>query len=116
MGAGVTAFKRAIVWRSIPSGIAADAPPVDRAIQSMHFADHLGGAFAEYIDRAGRQFLSGAADMDFEPAALLEPFGTGLHGVEQSCLKAGDSCRGRRPGPIGLSVALRRARMASRRL
>jgi L-iditol 2-dehydrogenase len=44
--------------------------------------------------------------MDFETAALLEPFGTGLHAVEQSCLKAGDSCVVEGPGPIGLSIAM----------
>jgi threonine dehydrogenase-like Zn-dependent dehydrogenase len=44
--------------------------------------------------------------MDIEQAALLEPFGTGLHAVEQSCLKAGDSAVVEGPGPIGLSIAL----------
>ena len=44
--------------------------------------------------------------MNIEQAALLEPFGTGLHAVEQSCLKAGDSAVVEGPGPIGLSIAL----------
>jgi threonine dehydrogenase-like Zn-dependent dehydrogenase len=44
--------------------------------------------------------------VDLEQAALLEPFATGLHAVEQSCLKAGDSAVVEGPGPIGLSVAL----------
>jgi len=44
--------------------------------------------------------------MNMEQAALLEPFGTGLHAVEQSCLKAGDSAVVEGPGPIGLSIAL----------
>ncbi len=67
---------------------------------------HLGGAFAEYvIAPVGNSYLV-PPTMDFETAALLEPFGTGLHAVEQSCLKAGDSCVVEGPGPIGLSVAL----------
>ena len=44
--------------------------------------------------------------MNIEQAALLEPFGTGLHAVEQSCLKAGDSAVVEGPGPIGLSIAM----------
>ena len=67
---------------------------------------HLGGAFAEFvIAPVGNSYLV-PPTMDFETAALLEPFGTGLHAVEQSCLKAGDSCVIEGPGPIGLSIAL----------
>ena len=67
---------------------------------------HLGGAFAEYvIAPVGNSYLV-PPTMDFETAALLEPFGTGLHAVEQSSLKAGDSCVVEGPGPIGLSVAM----------
>lgn len=67
---------------------------------------HLGGAFAEFvIAPVGNSYLV-PPTMDFETAALLEPFGTGLHAVEQSCLKAGDSCVVEGPGPIGLSVAM----------
>src|SRR3984885_15627143 len=67
---------------------------------------HLGGAFAEYvIAPVGNSYLV-PPSMDFETAALLEPFGTGLHAVEQSCLKAGDSCVIEGPGPIGLSIAM----------
>ena len=51
----------------------------------------LSGAFAEYtIAPVGNAHLVPSA-MSVEQAALLEPFGTGLHAVEQSCLKAGDS-------------------------
>ena len=67
---------------------------------------HLGGAFAEFvIAPVGNSYLV-PPTMDFETAALLEPFGTGLHAVEQSCLKTGDSCVVEGPGPIGLSVAM----------
>jgi len=67
---------------------------------------HLGGAFAEFvIAPVGNSYLV-PPTMDFETAALLEPFGTGLHAVEQSCLKAGDSCVVEGPGQIGLSVAM----------
>jgi L-iditol 2-dehydrogenase len=44
--------------------------------------------------------------MDLEQAALLEPFATGVHAVEESSLRAGDSCVIEGPGPIGLSTAL----------
>ncbi len=36
----------------------------------------------------------------------MEPFATGLHGVEQSSIKAGDSVVVEGPGPIGLCTAL----------
>ncbi|HEY6419916.1 MAG TPA: alcohol dehydrogenase catalytic domain-containing protein [Candidatus Binataceae bacterium] len=66
----------------------------------------LSGAFAEFtIAPVGNAHLV-PSSMDFETAALLEPFGTGLHAVEQSCLKAGDSAVVEGPGPIGLSIAL----------
>jgi threonine dehydrogenase-like Zn-dependent dehydrogenase len=66
----------------------------------------LSGAFADYtIAPVGNAHLV-PATMDFETAALLEPFGTGLHAVELSSLKAGDSAVIAGPGPIGLSVAL----------
>jgi L-iditol 2-dehydrogenase len=66
----------------------------------------LSGAFAEFtIAPTGNAHLV-PSTMDFETAALLEPFGTGLHAVEQSCLKAGDSAVVEGPGPIGLSIAL----------
>jgi threonine 3-dehydrogenase len=66
----------------------------------------LSGAFAEYtIAPAGNAHLV-PPTVDLEQAALLEPFATGLHAVEQSCLKAGDSAVIEGPGPIGLSVAL----------
>jgi len=66
----------------------------------------LSGAFAEFtIAPVGNAHLV-PSSMSLEQAALLEPFGTGLHAVEQSSLKAGDSAVIEGPGPIGLSVAL----------
>jgi threonine dehydrogenase-like Zn-dependent dehydrogenase len=66
----------------------------------------LSGAFAEFtIAPTGNAYLV-PRDMDLEQAALLEPFATGLHGVEQSSIKAGDSVVVEGPGPIGLCTAL----------
>jgi len=66
----------------------------------------LSGAFAEFtIAPTGNAYLV-PPDMDLEQAALLEPFATGLHGVEQSSIKAGDSVVVEGPGPIGLCTAL----------
>jgi len=50
--------------------------------------------------------MGGAEDDDLETAAMLEPFGTGMHAVELSGLHAGDSAVIEGPGPIGLSTAL----------
>src|ERR1700758_3054718 len=44
--------------------------------------------------------------MDMEQAAMLEPFATGLHAIEESSLAAGDSAVIEGPGPIGLCTAL----------
>jgi threonine dehydrogenase-like Zn-dependent dehydrogenase len=66
----------------------------------------LSGAFAEYTIAPLRNAHLVPPTMDLENAALLEPFGTGLHAVEQSSLKAGDSAVVQGPGPIGLSIAL----------
>lgn len=66
----------------------------------------LSGAFAEFtISPVGNAHLV-PSSMNIEQAALLEPFATGLHAVEQSCLKAGDSAVIEGPGPIGLSIAM----------
>jgi threonine dehydrogenase-like Zn-dependent dehydrogenase len=66
----------------------------------------LSGAFAEFTIAPVGNAHPVPPTMDLEQAALLEPFGTGLHAVEQSCLKAGDSAVVEGPGPIGLSIAL----------
>lgn len=67
---------------------------------------HLSGAFAEFVAApTGNAYLV-PPTMDLETAALLEPFGTGLHAVEQSSLMAGDSAVVEGSGPIGLSIAL----------
>ena len=66
----------------------------------------LSGAFAEYTVAPVGNAHRVPPTMDLEQAALLEPFGTGLHAVEQSSLKPGDSAVVEGPGPIGLSVAL----------
>jgi threonine dehydrogenase-like Zn-dependent dehydrogenase len=66
----------------------------------------LSGAFAELAIAPTGNAHRIPPTMDFETAALLEPFGTGLHAVEQSSLRAGDSAVIEGPGPIGLSIAL----------
>jgi L-iditol 2-dehydrogenase len=66
----------------------------------------LSGAFAEYTVAPVANAHLVPADMNLEQAALLEPFATGLHGVEQSRVKAGDSVVVEGPGPIGLCTAL----------
>jgi threonine 3-dehydrogenase len=66
----------------------------------------LSGAFAEFTVAPVANAHLVPATMTMEQAALLEPFGTGLHAVEQSCLKAGDSAVVEGPGPIGLSIAM----------
>ncbi len=66
----------------------------------------LSGAFAEFTIAPVANAWLVPDSIDNEQAALLEPFGTGLHAVEQSCLKAGDSAVVEGPGPIGLSIAL----------
>jgi threonine dehydrogenase-like Zn-dependent dehydrogenase len=66
----------------------------------------LSGAFAEFTIAPVENAHLVPSTMDMETAALLEPFGTGLHAVEQSCLRAGDGAVIEGPGPIGLSIAL----------
>lgn len=66
----------------------------------------LSGAFAEYCIAPVNNSWLVPGSMDLETAAMLEPFGTGLHAVELSGLSAGDSAVVEGPGPIGLSAAL----------
>jgi len=66
----------------------------------------LGGSFAQYAIAPVQNAWLVPKEMDMEQAALLEPFATGVHAVEESSLKAGDSCVIEGPGPIGLCTAL----------
>jgi threonine 3-dehydrogenase len=66
----------------------------------------LSGAFAEYCIAPVANAWVVPKSMDLETAAMLEPFGTGVHAVELSGLHAGDSAVVEGPGPIGLSAAL----------
>ncbi len=66
----------------------------------------LSGAFAEYCIAPVANSWVVPKSMDLETAAMLEPFGTGVHAVELSGLCAGDSAVIEGPGPIGLSAAL----------
>ena len=66
----------------------------------------LSGALAEFTIAPVGNSHKVPASMSFELASLLEPFGTGLHAVEQSSLKPGDSAVIEGPGPIGFSIAI----------
>ena len=66
----------------------------------------LSGALAEFTIAPVANSHKVPSSMSMELASLLEPFGTGLHAVEQSSLKAGDSVVIEGPGPIGLSIAI----------
>jgi len=66
----------------------------------------LSGALAEFTIAPLANAWRVADSMSYDEAALLEPFGTGLHAVEQSSLKPGDSAVIEGPGPIGLSIAI----------
>ncbi len=106
-GAGVKSLKAGDHVALDPFGHCGDCGPC-RAGQ-FHLCVSptlLSGAFAEFVIAPLRNAHLVPAAMDLEQAALLEPFGTGLHAVEQSSLKAGDSAVIEGPGPIGLSVAL----------
>jgi L-iditol 2-dehydrogenase len=107
IGAGVTGFKAGDRVALDPFGHCGQCGPCRAGRFNLCSSPtHLSGAFAEYvIAPAGNSHLV-PSSMNLEQAALLEPFGTGLHAVEQSCLKVGDSCVVEGPGPIGLSIAL----------
>ena len=66
----------------------------------------LSGALAEFTIAPVGNSHKVPGSMSFELASLLEPFGTGLHAVEQSSLKPGDSAVIEGPGPIGFSIAI----------
>ncbi|HKV56366.1 MAG TPA: alcohol dehydrogenase catalytic domain-containing protein [Candidatus Binataceae bacterium] len=107
LGAGVTEFKVGDHVALDPFG------PCGRCTvcQSGRFnfclnPGRLGGAFAEYCVASVQNAWLVPKAMDLEQVALLEPFATGVHAVEESTLRAGDSCVVEGPGPIGLSVAL----------
>jgi L-iditol 2-dehydrogenase len=107
LGRGVTGFKPGDRVALDPFGHCARCAPCRAG--RFHLCAQpttLSGAFADYtIAPVGNAHLV-PSSMDFETAALLEPFGTGLHAVELSSLRAGDSAVIEGPGPIGLSVAL----------
>ncbi|HYA34124.1 MAG TPA: alcohol dehydrogenase catalytic domain-containing protein, partial [Candidatus Binataceae bacterium] len=107
VGAGVTGIKTGDHVALDPFGHCGRCGPCRAGRFHLCIAPTLlSGAFAEYtIAPVGNAHLV-PKDMDLEQAALLEPFGTGLHAVEQSSLKQGDSAVVEGPGPIGLSIAL----------
>ena len=107
IGAGVTTFKAGDHVALDPFGHCGNAAPAAPDVSICALRRRISAAHSRSIVIApiGNSYLV-PPTMDFETAALLEPFGTGLHAVEQSCLKAGDSCVVEGPGPIGLSVAM----------
>jgi threonine dehydrogenase-like Zn-dependent dehydrogenase len=107
IGASVSGFKPGDRVALDPFGHCGQCGPCRAG--RFHLCIHpttLSGAFAEFaVAPVGNAHLV-PPSMDLETAALLEPFGTGLHAVEQSSLKVGDSAVVEGPGPIGLSIAL----------
>ena len=64
------------------------------------------GAFAEYI-KIPSNILKGNTykipdDIDYKEAALIEPLACVVHGIEESCINAGDKIAINGAGPIGL--------------
>ncbi len=107
VGTGVTQFKAGDHVALDPYGQCGRCGPC--LAERFNFCaspTRLGGAFAEYAIAPVANAWLVPQSMDLEQAALLEPFATGLHGVEESSLKPGDSAVVEGPGPIGLSVAL----------
>ncbi len=69
---------------------------------------HLNGALAKYVAVPANFYnLHEIPDeLSFEEGAFLEPFCIGVHAVERSSLKMGDTVAIFGPGPIGLSTLL----------
>ncbi|MFB6295600.1 MAG: alcohol dehydrogenase catalytic domain-containing protein [Halobacteriales archaeon] len=63
----------------------------------------IDGAFAEYV-RVPITNVEGVGDLPFEAAALAEPLGCCVHGVDRSDLAQGDSAALIGAGPIGLML------------
>ncbi len=107
MGPEVTGFKRGDCVALDPFGHCGRCPTcLTGRFNLCTSPTTLSGAFAEYTIAPVGNSYKVPADMNLEQAALLEPFATGLHGVEQSSIKAGDSVVVEGPGPIGLCTAL----------
>jgi 2-desacetyl-2-hydroxyethyl bacteriochlorophyllide A dehydrogenase len=107
LGSGVSGFKVGDHVALDPYGACGRCPSCHSG--RFNFCDspgRLGGAFAQYAIAPVQNAWIVPKSMDWETAAMLEPFATGLHGVEVSSLKAGDSAVIEGPGPIGLCTAL----------
>jgi threonine dehydrogenase-like Zn-dependent dehydrogenase len=106
-GPDVTGFKKGDSVALDPFGQCGECPTCLAGRFNLCTAPTtLSGAFAEYTVAPVANAHLVPSDMNLEQAALLEPFATGLHGVEQSRVKAGDSVVVEGPGPIGLCTAL----------
>jgi len=64
------------------------------------------GAFAEYVAVAAHEVVRLPAGVDDAHGALVEPLAVGLHAVDVSRLRGGESCLVIGAGPIGLAIAL----------
>ncbi len=107
VGAGVSGFKPGDHVALDPFGPCGRcAACLSGRYNFCHTPGRLGGAFAEYCIAPVQNSWLVPKTMDFEQAALLEPFATGLHAIEESSLKAGDSAVIEGPGPIGLCTAI----------
>jgi L-iditol 2-dehydrogenase len=63
---------------------------------------HRDGCMAEYVAVPEHTVYHLPENISFDEAALLEPFGVGVHAIEISHLKLGDNVVVMGPGPIGL--------------
>jgi 2-desacetyl-2-hydroxyethyl bacteriochlorophyllide A dehydrogenase len=107
VGKGVTGFKAGDHVALDPFGPCGRCPACTSGrFNFCHSPGRLGGAFAEYAIAPVRNSWLVPKSMDMEQAAMLEPFATGLHAIEESSLAAGDSAVIEGPGPIGLCTAL----------
>jgi len=107
VGKGVTGFKVGDHVALDPFGPCGRCPACTSGrFNFCHTPGRLGGAFAEYSIAPVRNSWVVPKAMDMEQAAMLEPFATGLHAIEESSLAAGDSAVIEGPGPIGLCTAL----------
>ncbi|MFP4563916.1 MAG: zinc-dependent alcohol dehydrogenase [Spirochaetia bacterium] len=69
------------------------------------FGIHVDGSFAEYVKAPIKRVYRIPEDLDFDIAALIEPFAVALHDVRSSGFTVGNSALVIGGGPIGLLIA-----------
>jgi (R,R)-butanediol dehydrogenase/meso-butanediol dehydrogenase/diacetyl reductase len=73
----------------------------------------IGGGYAQFTAVAARQCRRLPDDLPIEEGALAEPLSVGLHAVNRSGMKVGDTVLVLGAGPIGLLVAFWARRMGA---